>query len=163
MAVEKHNYMTAEGFKELEQELDFRKNSKRRDISERLNEAIALGDISENAEYEDSKNEQALNEGRVFELERILQSAEIIIVDSSDKDHVRLGSRVTLRDMELKEDYKYELVGTNEADPLRNKISNESPVGTAILGKKKNSTVIIKAPAGSLKYKIVGIDNSAKS
>ena len=163
MAIEKHNYMTADGFKELEQELDFRKNSKRRDISERLNEAIALGDISENAEYEDSKNEQALNEGRVFELERILQSAEIIIVDSSDKDHVRLGSRVTLRDVELKEDYKLELVGTNEADPLRNKISNESPVGVAILGKKKNNTVIIKAPAGSLKYKIIAIDNSAKS
>ncbi|MFA6076336.1 MAG: transcription elongation factor GreA [Negativicutes bacterium] len=162
MAIEKHNYMTADGFRELEQELDFRKNVKRRDISERLNEAIALGDISENAEYEDSKNEQALNEGRVFELERILQSAEIIIVDSSDKDHVRLGSRVILRDMELKEDYKYELVGTNEADPLRNKISNESPVGVAVLGKKKGNTIIIKAPAGSLKYKIVAIDNSAK-
>lgn len=162
MAAEKHNYMTAEGFRELEQELDYRKNVKRRDISERLNEAIALGDISENAEYEDSKNEQALNEGRVIELERILQSAEIIVVDSSDKDHVRLGSRIVLRDMEQKEDFKCELVGTNEADPLRNKISNESPVGIAIIGKKKNNTVVVKAPGGNMKYKIISIDNSAK-
>ena len=162
MAIDRHNYMTADGFRELEEELDFRKNVKRREISERLNEAIALGDISENAEYEDSKNEQALNEGRILDLERILQSAEIIVVDSTDKDHVRLGSRIVLRDMELKEDFKFELVGTNEADPLRNKISNQSAVGVAILTKKKGTTVAVKAPSGTIKYKIVSIDNSAK-
>lgn len=160
MDIHKHNYMTAEGFRELEIELDHRKNVKRREISERLNEAIALGDISENAEYEDAKNEQATNEGRIIELNRILQSAEIIIVDSNDKEHVMLGSRVQVRDMSTKIEYELELVGTNEADPLRSKISNESPLGSAIIGKKKNTTTIVKAPAGNIKYKVLNVNNS---
>lgn len=154
---EKEVILTQEGLKKLEEELENLKSVKRREVAERIKIAIGYGDISENSEYEDAKNEQAFIEGRIITLEKMLRNARIINNDEVDTNIVSIGSIVTLEDMEFGDSVEYTIVGTAESDPSKNKISNESPVGKAILGKKKGSTVDVNVPAGIIQYKIIDI------
>jgi transcription elongation factor GreA len=154
---EKEVILTQEGLKKLEEELEFLKSVKRREVAERIKVAIGYGDISENSEYEDAKNEQAFIEGRVITLEKLLRNARIINDDDVDINIVSVGSVVTIEDLELNDLLEYSIVGTAESDPLQKRISNESPVGRAILGKKKGSIVDVNVPAGMIQYKIIDI------
>ncbi|MDF2670431.1 MAG: transcription elongation factor GreA [Paenibacillus sp.] len=154
---EKEVLLTLDGLKKLEDELEFLKSVKRREVAERIKVAIGYGDISENSEYEDAKNEQAFIEGRVITLEKMLRNARIINNDDVDIETVSVGSIVTLEDMEFNENVEYTIVGTAESDPLHNKISNESPVGRALLGKKREVVVDVQVPAGVIQYKIIDI------
>ena len=154
---EKEVILTQEGLKKLEEELENLKSVKRREVAERIKVAIGYGDISENSEYEDAKNEQAFIEGRIITLEKMLRNARIINNDEIDTEMVSIGSIVTVEDMEFGDTMEYTIVGTAESDPLQNKISNESPVGKAILGKKKGTTVEVSVPAGIIQYKIMDI------
>lgn len=154
---EKEVILTLEGLKKLEQELEQLKSVKRREVAERIKQAIEFGDISENSEYEDAKNEQAFIEGRILTLEKMLRNARLIDEGEIHTDVVSIGSTVLIKDMEVGDEINYTIVGSAEADPSANKISNESPVGKAILGKKKGSIVEVSVPAGKLKYKIIKI------
>jgi transcription elongation factor GreA len=154
---EKEVILTQDGLKKLEEELENLKSVKRREVAERIKIAIGYGDISENSEYEDAKNEQAFIEGRIITLEKLLRNARIINNDEVDTETVSIGSKVTLKDLEFNDIVEYSIVGTAESDPLKNKISNESPVGKAILGKKKGATVDVNVPAGIIQYQIIDI------
>ncbi|MFF2890561.1 transcription elongation factor GreA [Paenibacillus sp. NPDC057967] len=154
---DKQIILTQDGLKKLEEELEYLKSVKRREVAERIKVAIGYGDISENSEYEDAKNEQAFIEGRVITLEKMLRNARIINNDDIDIDTVSIGSIVTVEDLEFGDTMEYAIVGTAESDPLQNKISNESPVGKAILGKKKGTVVEVNVPAGIIQYKIIDI------
>ena len=154
---DKEIILTQDGLKKLEDELENLKSVKRREVAERIKVAIGYGDISENSEYEDAKNEQAFIEGRVITLEKMLRNARIINNDDIDTDSVSIGSPVTVEDMEFGDTMEYAIVGSAESDPLNNKISNESPVGKAILGKKKGTVVEVNVPAGIIQYKIIDI------
>ncbi|SHK95461.1 transcription elongation factor GreA [Desulforamulus aeronauticus] len=154
---EKDVMLTVTGLKQLEDELELLKTVKRRQVAERIKQAIEFGDISENSEYEDAKNEQAFIEGRILTLEKMLRNAKIIDDENLDSDIVSLGSKIILKDLEFGDELEYSLVGSVEADPDANKISNESPVGKAVLGQKKGSVVEVNVPAGVLKYEILDI------
>jgi len=154
---EKEVLLTQEGLKKLEEELENLKSVKRREVAERIKIAIGYGDISENSEYEDAKNEQAFIEGRIITLEKMLRNARIINNDEVDTDTVSIGSTVLLEDLEFGDKVEYTIVGTAESDPFKNKISNESPVGKAILGQKKGSVVDVQVPAVIIQYKIIDI------
>lgn len=153
---EKEVILTLEGLKKLEEELEHYKTHKRRDVAERIKQAIEFGDISENSEYEDAKNEQAFVEGRIITLEKMLRNARVID-DIESTDTVTLGSKILLRDMDYGDEEEYSIVGSAEADPGTNKISNESPVGKAVLGQAKGTIVEVNVPAGILHYQIVDI------
>ena len=154
---EKEIILTEEGLKKLEQELEHLKSVKRREVAERIKQAIEFGDISENSEYEDAKNEQCFIEGKIITLEKKLRNARIIDDSDVDTDVVSIGSKVLLKDLEYEDELEYFLVGSIEADPAANKISNESPVGKAILGKEMGTVVEVEVPAGILKYQILAI------
>ncbi|WP_270167135.1 transcription elongation factor GreA [Paenibacillus sp. SYP-B4298] len=154
---DKEIILTQDGLKKLEEELENLKSVKRREVAERIKIAIGYGDISENSEYEDAKNEQAFIEGRIITLEKMLRNARIINNDEIDIDTVSIGSIVTVEDLEFKDTMEYAIVGTAESDPSQNKISNESPVGKAILGKKRGTVVEVNVPAGVIQYKILDI------
>jgi len=154
---EKEVILTQDGLKKLEDELDNLKSVKRREVAERIKVAIGYGDISENSEYEDAKNEQAFVEGRIITLEKMLRNARIINTDEVDTNTVSVGATVILKEVESGEQVEYAIVGTAESDPFNNKISNESPVGKAILGKKKGVSVDVNVPAGMIQYLIVDI------
>lgn len=147
--------LTREGFEKLETELQHLKSVRRREIAKRIKQAREFGDISENAEYDEAKNEQAFVEGRIREIEQLLRNAQI--VDETESDLVGLGKTVTLKDLDADEEVKYHLVGSAEADPLNNKISNESPLGKAIIGKNVGDIVEIDAPIGIIKYEILSL------
>lgn len=154
----KETILTAEGLKHLEEELEHYRTVRRQEVAERLKVAISYGDISENSEYDDAKSEQAFIEGRILELEQMIKTATIIDDSASKKSGlVSLGSTVLLKDVETGEEETYTIVGTTEADPFKNRISNESPVGSAILGHKVHSVVIANTPAGELSYEILEI------
>ena len=154
---EKEVILTVDGLKMLEEELEELKTVKRREVAERIKQAIGFGDISENSEYEDAKNEQAFIEGRILTLEKMLRNARIIDDESIATDVVSIGSTVLLKDLEYGDQFEYTIVGSAEADPGANKISNESPVGKAILGMTKGNVVEVSVPAGQLKYQILDI------
>ncbi|MFX3631647.1 MAG: transcription elongation factor GreA [Candidatus Pristimantibacillus sp.] len=154
---DKEIILTQDGLRKLEGELETLKSVKRREVAERIKVAIGYGDISENSEYEDAKNEQAFIEGRVITLEKMLRNARIINNDEVVTDSVSIGSIVTVEDLEYGDTTEYAIVGSAESDPLQNKISNESPVGKAILGKKIGTVVDVSVPAGIIQYKIVDI------
>ncbi|MBP2002735.1 transcription elongation factor GreA [Paenibacillus shirakamiensis] len=154
---DKEVILTQDGLRRLEEELENLKSVKRREVAERIKIAIGYGDISENAEYEDAKNEQAFIEGRIITLEKMLRNARIINNDDIDTDSVSIGATVTVEDLEFGDTMEYAIVGSAEADPLLNRISNESPVGRAILGKKTGTIVDVAVPAGVIQYKILGI------
>lgn len=156
---EQETILTEEGLKKLEDELDYLRSEKRQQVAERLKVAISYGDISENSEYDDAKNEQAFVEGRILTLEKMIRNAKVIKDSEINKKVVSLGSQVTIKDMETEEEEEYTVVGTTEADPMADppRISNESPVGKAILGQKVGSVCKVPTPAGELIYKIVSI------
>lgn len=154
---EKEVLLTPAGLQKIEEELEMLKSVKRREVAERIKVAISYGDISENSEYEDAKNEQAFVEGRVITLEKMLRNARIIHEDDVDTGVVSIGSTVRLRDIEFKEDVEFHIVGSAESDPADNKISNESPVGRALLGKSVGSMVEVTVPAGTIQYEVLEI------
>ena len=154
----KETQITAEGLQKLEEELAQRKSVIREEILERIKEARAQGDLSENSEYDQAKEDQGKNESRIVELEQMIKTAVIIDTSASSKEgKVSLGCTVVLKDMETEEEESYTLVGTTEADPFDNKISNESPVGKAVIGKKIGDVVVAVTPAGELSYKILEV------
>jgi transcription elongation factor GreA len=155
--MEKEVILTLEGLKKLEHELEIHKTTKRREVAQRIKEAISFGDISENSEYEDAKNEQAMIEGRILTLEKMLRNARVIDDGDIHTDVVSVGSTVLIKDLEFNDEIEYTIVGSAEADPTQNKISNESPVGKAILGQKAGCVVEVVVPAGVLKYEIKNI------
>ncbi len=144
MADVKETLLTAEGLKKLEDELAYYKSVRRIEVSQRIKTAIEYGDISENSEYDDAKNEQAFIEGEILTLESQIRNSEIIKADDSNKDVVHLGNTVVIKDMEYDEDETYTIVGSTEADILQNKISNEAPIGRALLGKKIGDVVSVE-------------------
>jgi transcription elongation factor GreA len=150
--------LTPEGYKKLKEEIEHLSNAKRREIAERIRVARQFGDIAENSEYDDAKNDQALLEHRIAILEERMANARVISKKEVSKDVVSVGSHVKLRDLSAKETVEYHIVGSAESNPDAQKLSNESPVGKAIIGKKKGETVEVTTPRGkALKYKILDI------
>ena len=147
--------LTPVGYKELAEELESLRTTERRDVAERIRDAITYGELTENSEYEDAKNAQAFLEGRIEDLKHIMQLARPLEPDEIPTDHVGLGSVVTVRD-EI-EDWEFTLVTPVEADPSREKISDESPVGEALVGKKVGDTVTVTTPAGKTRYEVIAI------
>lgn len=156
MAQEEDVVLTREGFKKLEEELEELKTVKRKQVAERIKQAISFGDLSENSEYEDAKNEQAFIEGRIALLEQKLRKAQVVVEDNNNET-VKIGKKVVIKDLVHNRQDEYTLVGSMEADPDQKKISNASPVGKALLGKHKGETVDVNTPAGTVKYEIVDI------
>ena len=154
---EKEVMLTVEGLRKLEQELEHLKSVRRKEVAERIKQAIEFGDISENSEYEDAKNEQAFIEGRILTLEKKLRNARIIDDTGLDIGKVSLGSKVVLKDLECGDVLEYVIVGSMEADPSAAKISNESPVGKAIMGQRIGAVVEVLVPVGLLKYELLEI------
>ncbi|ERI08737.1 transcription elongation factor GreA [Aneurinibacillus aneurinilyticus] len=154
---EKEVILTAAGLQKLEEELEQLKTVKRRQVAERIKEAISFGDLSENSEYEEAKNEQAFIEGRIITLEKMLRNARVITGEELDTGIVSIGSTVRVKDLEFNEEMEFKIVGSAESDPMQNKISNESPVGLALIGKSKGSTVDVNVPAGVVRYEILEI------
>ncbi|MDI6828289.1 MAG: transcription elongation factor GreA [Armatimonadota bacterium] len=157
MTVEKELILTPEGLKKIEEELEHLRTVHRKAVAERIRESKQFGELSENAEYEEAKNEQAFIEGRILELKRILQNAHVIEADEVHTDDVGVGSKVTVRDLDTNEEWVYTIVGSVEADPGENRISDESPVGQALIGKKVGDIVTVEIPAGAAKYEITKI------
>ena len=153
---EKETILTPEGLRKLEEELEFLKTVKRKEVAERIKQSKEFGDLMENSEYEDAKNEQAFIEGRILTLEGMLRNAKVINDHEVRSDVVTVGSTVHLAD-EAVEELTYTIVGSPEADPRRDRISNESPVGRALLGKRRGETVTVKAPGGTIRYTIKAI------
>jgi transcription elongation factor GreA len=149
--------LTREGYQQLQREIEHLSTTRRREIAERIKLAREFGDIAENAEYDAAKNEQAMLEARIAKLEERLAAARVIEKREISKDVVSVGSTVRLRDVDAKQTVEYRIVGSAEANPAELKLSNESPVGKAIIGHKKGDTVEVTTPRGSLKYKILEI------
>jgi transcription elongation factor GreA len=149
--------LTPEGYEKLKQEIEYLQTAKRREVADRIRIAREFGDIAENAEYDDAKNEQAMLEHKIAQLEERLLSARVITKKEISKDTVSVGARVRLKDMATNKSVEYHIVGSAEANPAENKLSNESPVGKAILGHKKGEVVEVSAPRGALKFKILEI------
>jgi transcription elongation factor GreA len=148
--------ITQEGLDQLKEQLTHLKEVRRKEIAQKIREAKEFGDLSENAEYHEAKEDQAFVEGQIIDLENKIKNAKII--DKVSSDIVQIGSSVTIEVVETKEKMDFDLVGSMEADVFNNKISNESPLGSAILDKKKGDVVIVKAPKGEVEYKIVSIN-----
>jgi len=155
--VDKEVVLTANGLKKIEDELEMLKTVRRKEVAERIKQAIAFGDISENSEYDEAKNEQAQMEERILKLEGMLKKARVIDEDDISIDVVSIGSTVTVLDVEFQEEVEYTIVGSAEADPYELKISNESPVGRTLLGKKVGDVVEVQIPDGATQYKILSI------
>ena len=149
--------LTPEGYDKLKGEIEYLSTEKRREVAERIRIAREFGDIAENSEYDDAKNEQAMLEHRIATLEERLAAARVIEADEVSTDVVSIGSRVKLQDIDAKETVEYHIVGSAEANPAEHRLSNESPVGKAIMGRKKGEVVEVSAPRGALKFKILAI------
>ncbi|MFR2534991.1 MAG: transcription elongation factor GreA [Clostridia bacterium] len=149
--------LTQEGYEKLEKELDYLRTEKRAEIAERIKVALGFGDLSENSEYDEAKTAQAENEAKIVALENKVRYAKIIDESEIDTKTVQVGNVVKVFDMEFEEEETYTIVGSTEVDLSQNKISNESPIGAALLGAKKNQVVEVNAPAGILKYKVLSI------
>ena len=157
MENEKEVLLTQEGYDNLEKELEYLTTEKRAEIAERIKVALGFGDLSENSEYDEAKNAQAANETKIAELENKLRYAKIIDESEIDTKTVQVGNTVKVLGMEFNEEETYTIVGSTEVDLAQNKISNESPIGAALMGAKKGQVVEAQAPAGVIKYKIVSI------
>lgn len=157
MSETKKFLMTYEGVKKLEDELEFLKTVKRKEITEKIKVALGYGDLSENSEYDEAKNEQAFTEGRILQLENMLKNAEVVDESEIPTDKVSVGSIVKVKDFEFDEEVEYTIVGSAEADPMNYRISNESPVGNALLGKKIGEVIEVVVPNGVNKFEVLGI------
>ncbi|GAA0117170.1 transcription elongation factor GreA [Clostridium senegalense] len=160
MSDTKKYVMTYEGVKKLEEELEFLKTVKRKEITEKIKVALGYGDLSENSEYDEAKNEQAFVEGRIIQLENMLRNASVVDESELDNDIVSVGSIVRVKDFQFDEEVEFAIVGSAEADPMENKISNESPVGSALIGKGVGDVVEAIIPDGTSKYEIIEIRRS---
>ena len=149
--------MTYEGVRKLEDELEFLKTVKRKEITEKIKVALGYGDLSENSEYDEAKNEQAFTEGRILQVENMLKNATVIDESDIATDAVSVGSKVKVKDYEFDEEVEYAIVGSAEADPMNFKISNESPVGKALVGKKIGDVVEVVVPDGVNKFEVLDI------
>ena len=154
---------TPEGYKELTDELDYRKSVKREEIKEAIATARSFGDLSENSEYDEARNQQAENEAKIKELEALIENAVIVDESKIDTKVVSLGSTVVVLDVEEDEEIKYSIVGSNEANPLEGKISDRSPVGSALMGARAGQTVSVTTPAGVYELKIVDVYRAGKN
>ena len=157
MADEKGVILTESGLKKLEEELDYLVSVRRNEISEQIAVARGFGDLSENAEYDEAKKEQAKVENEITRLQQTIRTATVVADDEISTDRVNIGTVVSVKDLEDGETYEYAIVGANEADPTEDRISNQSPVGAGLIGAKKGQTVTIQIHAGELKYKILSI------
>ena len=157
---EKKNILTYEGLKKYEDELHDLKVVKRQEVAQKIKEAREQGDLSENAEYDAAKDEQRDIEARIEELEKILKNAEVVVEDEVDLDKINIGCKVKIMDMEYKEELEYKIVGSTEANSLKGKISNESPVGKALIGAKVGDMVDVETQVGVLQYKVLEIQRS---
>ena len=155
---EKELILTYEGLKKLEEELEYLKTTKKMEVAERIKEARGFGDLSENSEYDAAKNEQAEVEARIITIENMLRVAKVVSDDDVDIKTVGIGNKVKLLDVEEDEELEYIIVGSTEVDLANNKISNESPLGEALMGKKKGATIKVNAPMGEIEYKILKIE-----
>ncbi len=153
---EKEMFLTPDGLRRLEEELEYLKTTKRKEVAERIKQAKLFGDLSENSEYEDAKNEQAFVEGRILVLEQMLRNARVI-QGNGQAGEVTIGSLVRVRDLGTGEETEYWIVGSAEADPLQARISNESPVGRALLGRRPGEVVEVQVPAGVLRLQVVSL------
>ncbi len=154
---EKEIVLTYEGLKAREEELEYLKTQKRKEISEKIKVALGFGDLSENAEYDEAKNEQAEVEMRIVKLEKMLKNAKVIDDDDISTEMVTLGCKVKVYDMDFEEEAEYYIVGSTEADPNKNKLSDESPVGRALIGAKAGDVVTVEAPNGEFQVKVLEI------
>ena len=154
---QKETLLTYDGLKKLEEELEYLKTEKRREVAERIKVALGFGDLSENSEYDEAKNAQAANETKIADLENKIRHARIIDESEIDTKTVQIGNKVKIHDLEFDEDLEYTIVGSTEVDLASGKISNESPIGAALLGAKKNQVVEAKTPGGIAKFKILSI------
>ena len=154
---EKEILLTQEGYDNLEKELDYLKTEERAAIADRIRVALGFGDLSENSEYDEAKNAQAANENKIADLENKLRRAKIIDESEIDTKTVQIGNKVKIKDLEFDEDLEYTIVGSTEVDLSNNKISNESPIGAALLGAKKGDTVEANTPGGIVKFKVLAI------
>lgn len=154
---EKKYVMTYEGVKKLEDELEYLKTTKRKEITERIKIALGYGDLSENSEYDEAKNDQAFVEGRIMQLENMLKNATVVDETDVSTEIVSVGSIVKVKDYDFDEEVEFTIVGSAEADPMENKISNESPVGSGLVGQKVGAIVEIPVPDGVSKYEILEI------
>ena len=158
--MDKKNLLTYEGLQKLESELHNLKVVKRKEVAQKIKEAREQGDLSENAEYDAAKDEQRDIEARIDEIEKILKNAEVVVEEEGDLDKISVGCRVKILDMEYDEELDYKIVGSTEANSLKGKISNESPVGKALLGAKVGEVVTVETQAGDLNYKVLEIQRS---
>jgi len=149
--------LTEDGLKKLEMELEELKTVKRKEIAEKIKVALSFGDLSENSEYDEAKNEQAIIESKITQLEAMLKNVEVVDTDELSTEHIGVGSKVRLKDLEFDEEEVYHIVGSAEADPMDNKISDESPMGKALLGHKLGDDVQVEAPAGTIHFKVMEI------
>ncbi|MGI6012539.1 MAG: transcription elongation factor GreA [Ruminococcus sp.] len=157
---EKKNILTYAGLKKLEDELHDLKVVKRKEVADKIKEAREQGDLSENAEYDAAKDEQRDIEARIEEIEKILKNAEVVVEDEVDYTMISVGCRVQVHDMEYDEDMEFQIVGSTEANSLQGKISNESPVGKALIGSKIGQIVNVELPAGDIQYKVLNIERN---
>lgn len=158
----KKNILTYEGLKKYEEELEHLKVVTRKEIAQKIKEARAQGDLSENAEYDAAKDEQRDVEARIEELEKILKNAEVVVEEEVDLDKINIGCKVRILDLEFDEELTYKIVGSTEANSLKGKISNESPVGKALIGAQKDDVVTVETPGGELKYKVLEITRAGE-
>ncbi len=158
---DKKNILTYEGLKRYEEELHDLKVVKRKEVAGKIKEAREQGDLSENAEYDAAKDEQRDIEARIEELEKILKNAEVVVEEEVDLNTISVGCKVQLKDLEYNEELEYKIVGSTEANSLKGKISNESPVGKALIGAKKGQTVKVITQVGTIKYKVLEIQRSS--
>ncbi len=149
--------VTAEGLKALEEELDYLKGEKRKEIAEKIKVARSYGDLSENSEYDDAKNEQAMLEARIVTIEATLKNAVVIDEDTITNEHIHIGSKVRMENISMGREVEYKIVGSNESDPSQGKISDESPVGMALLGHAVGDVVEVETPSGSIGFKVLEI------
>lgn len=156
----KKNILTYEGLKQYEDELEELKVIKRKEVAQKIKEAREQGDLSENAEYDAAKDEQRDIEARIEELEKLLKNAEVVDEDEVDTDKISIGCKVTILDIEFDEELEYKIVGSTEANSLKGKISNESPVGRALIGHKVGEIVEVETQVGAIKYKVLEIQKS---
>ena len=159
---DKDTLLTQEGLLKIEQELDELKTVHRKEVNDRIRQAKEFGDISENAEYEDAKQEQAFVEGRILRLEQMIRNARIIDASGALAEEVQLGASVRVKDLRNGEAFEFSIVGSAESDPPNKRLSNESPLGRALLGKRKGETVDVETPRGKVQYKIEAVNKATK-
>ncbi len=151
------NVLTREGFDKLEEELEYLKATRRKEVSERIKKALAFGDLSENSEYDEAKNEQALVETRILEIEALIKNAHVVDDREIDTDSVYIGCKVVVKDLDKDKNFEYKIVGSSEASPVEGKISSDSPIGKELLNKRENDIVRVHTPGGIRNFKVLEI------